>query len=236
MTTTIYVVTEGATERIVGKVLHERGILSGKAQPRPPQWRGMSGREGFNQVMQSLTNELLPTLCASGKQERLLLVVDQDDAATPQDRANLINQALSLQLQPYNPQQYDNLFMHDDPSLRVMLHVSNATIPGITRKDFDGYLLMLLQGQNKPNLVQHLAKVQAVSNTLLYKAEQAIPQLMQQNGIPWTHAKSWLYAYITVFHYRQSHVWFAEEIVQHADAQDLRHVFSSLIAAWEALI
>lgn len=233
MTTIIHVVTEGATERVVGKVLHERSILSRKATPKPLDWKG--GHEGYDRVIQAL-KEVMPTFGGPGKQERLLLVFDQEDVATPQNRAALINQALGLQLQPYNPQQYDNLFMHDDPNLRVMLHVSNATIPGINRKDFDGYLLMLLHGQNKTNLVQRLAKVQAASNTLLHKAEQEIPQLMQQNGIPWTHAKSWLYAYITVFHYRQSHVWFAEEIVRHADEQDLCRVFSSLIAAWGALI
>lgn len=34
--TEILVVTEGATEREVGNVLYERGILSNQAAPKPP--------------------------------------------------------------------------------------------------------------------------------------------------------------------------------------------------------
>lgn len=229
----IHVVTEGATERVVGEVLHKRGILSKQAEPRPPQWRG--GREGFDQVIQALASQLIPTLRTSGAQERLLLIFDQEDAATPQDRATLIGQSLGLQFSPY--QSYSNLFECNKPDLHVMLHVSSAAIPGINRKDFDGYILQVLQGRNKMSVASRLAGVQApVTNHLLTKAEHEIPQLMLKNGVPWTHAKSWLYAYITAFQFCQSHVWFARDVVQHVDRQELETVFESLIAAWNALI
>ncbi|PMP74550.1 MAG: hypothetical protein C0184_14930 [Chloroflexus aggregans] len=236
MTTIIHVVTEGATEREVGRVLHKRGILSAKGKPKPPQWRGMGKREGFEQVIQALKDQLIPTLRASGNQERLLLIFDQENTATAQDRANLVGQSLGLQFNQYG--NHANLFQYQDQDLRlrVMLHVSNADIPGITRKDFDGYILMLLQGRNKTALAQRLAHVQVNSGKLLTKVEQELPKLMQQNKIPWSHAKSWIYAYITVFQYRQSHVWFAQDVVKKADKRELRRVFAPLIAAWDGLL
>lgn len=59
---------------------------------------------------------------------------------------------------------------------------------------------------------------------------------MERNGFPWTHNKSWLYAYITAFQFRQSHVWFAEKVVEVAPQEALKRVFASLIAAWNLLL
>lgn len=233
----IRVVTEGATEREVGRILYERGILSNQAAPKPPQWRSkFGGREGFENVITALNDDnIIENLRKSSNRERLLLIFDQEDAATPQDRATLIGQRLGLHFSPY--QSYSNLFECNEPDLHVMLHVSSAAIPGINRKDFDGYILQVLQGHNKMSVASRLAGVQApVTNHLLTKAEHEIPQLMLKNGVPWTHAKSWLYAYITAFQFCQSHVWFARDVVQHADRQELETVFASLIAAWDALI
>jgi hypothetical protein len=233
----IRVVTEEATEREVGRVLHERGILSKKAVPKPPQWRSHFGsREGFDTVMTALIeSNTIPALRKTSNKGRLLLVFDQEDAATPQDRATLIGQKLNLQFSPYQP--YDNLFEHNEPDLHVMLHVSSAGAPGIQRKDFDGYILQLLQSQSMTSKAEKLVGVQGYNvNTLLTKAEKEIPQLMQNNGVPFTHAKSRLYAYITAFQFRQSHVWFAGDIVRCADEDELRSVFAPLIAAWDALI
>ncbi|MCS7288756.1 MAG: hypothetical protein RMJ55_17305 [Roseiflexaceae bacterium] len=237
--TEILVVTEGATEREVGRVLYERRILSNQAAPKPPQWRSNFGsREGFDNVVKALKDSgTILSLRTSSNKERLLLVFDQEDAATPQDRAVLIGQELGLQFSPYQPQHYDNLFECNEPNLHVVLHVSSAEIPGINRRDFDGYILQLLQGQNKTSLASRLSSVQATAiNNVLAKAEREIPDLMQRNGFPLTHAKSRLYAYITAFQFCQSHVWFARDVVQYADEQALRHVFASLIAAWDALI
>lgn len=210
--TKILVVTEGATEREVGKVLYERGILSNQAAPKPPRWRSNLGsREGFNNVMTALNN-IIPSLCGSSNKERLLLIFDQEDAATPQDRATLIGQRLGLHFSSYQP--WSNLFECNEPNLLVMLHVSSAAIPGINRKDFEGYILQLLQGQNKMSVASRLAGAQApVTNHLLTKAEHDIPQLMLNNGVPLNHAKSRLYAYITAFQFCQSHVWFARDVV-----------------------
>lgn len=236
----ILVVTEGATEREVGKVLHERGILSQRAEPKPPQWRSRLGqsREGYDQVIQTLTDQsIIASLGASSAMERLLLIFDQEDATTPEDRADRIGRDLSLTFIPKTG--FHNLFECNEPSLRVLLHISSANVQGILRKDFDGYILQLLQGSNKQDIVSRLLGTWAnrVSiDELLKKAEQEIPALMQRNGYPWTHAKSWLYAYITAFQFRQSHVWFAGEIIRHSPENDAKAVFQPLISAWEALI
>lgn len=179
--------------------------------------------------------DTIPNLRRSSNRERLLLIFDQEDAATPQDRATLIGQRLGLHFSQIPS--YSNLFECNDPDLHVILHVSSAAIPDINRKDFDGYILQLLRGQNKMSVARHLAGVwKPVTNHLLTKAEHEIPQLMRKNRVSLTHAKSWLYAYITAFQFCQSHVWFARDIVQYADEQELHNVFASLIAAWDALI
>ena len=92
MPTEILIVTEGATEREVGKVLYERGLLDNSARPRPPDWRSLFGgsREGYHQVVEALA--LDNTVLQSGN--RILLVFDQENLPTASDRANQLIQDL----------------------------------------------------------------------------------------------------------------------------------------------
>ena len=51
----ILVITEGATEREVGRVLYEEGLLSQAARVEPTDWRSTIGsREGYEQVISAL--------------------------------------------------------------------------------------------------------------------------------------------------------------------------------------
>ncbi len=247
MTKDIYIFTEGATERWVGKILRDRGMLNQQAIPKPADWstRPRTEREGFQQVLGALKgangqlNNLLKTIKID-RPIRALLVFDQEDRKNPQDLANEVAQALrwndpfwqDFTFQPVNG--WDNLFEHRSDELHLMLHVSNAAVDGISRRDFDGHILQLLQGPAKRTIAQAFRPGNA--HDLLKKAEEEIPQLMQSNRFPWTHAKSWLYAYITVFQFRGSHVAFAEEVVQKIPEDELKRVFASLIEAWQRLI
>ncbi len=246
MTKTIHVFTEGATERWVGKVLWERGILNQQATPKPPNWSPPAGtsREGLDQVLNKLKGESgqlnnLLNAAETEKPLRVLLVLDQEDRGTPQELADEVAQALrwsdpfwqNFTLQSVNG--WNNLFEHRSENLHLILHVSNASVNGIRRQDFDGYILHLLQGSAKQTIDQALRSENA--QDLLRKAEQEIPDLMRKNNFPWTHAKSWLYAYITVFQFRDSHVGFAKEVVNLVPEETLRQVFASLIEAWRLL-
>ncbi len=66
----VFIVTEGATERYVGKALYERRMLSQRARPNPRDWRSIYGqtREGYEQVIAAL------------REDRVLLVPRQDDS------------------------------------------------------------------------------------------------------------------------------------------------------------
>ena len=241
----ILVITEGATEREVGRVLYEEGLLSQSARVEPTDWRSTIGsREGYEQVILALKerNPIAPRM--HNGSVRVLIVFDQEDTSSPQSRMEKIQSDLSdnnfwrnLSFQPINGT--DNLFEHKDAQLHIVFHISNASVNGISRKDFDGYILQLLQGPNKREIASRLIPSGQDVNRLLQKAEQEFTDLMSNNGFPWRHNKSWLYAYITAFQYRQSHVWFARDVVKAAievDCEITRSVFTSLITAWERLI
>lgn len=237
----IHVIMEGATEREVGKVLREQGILSQRAEPEPPDWTSHFGksREGYEQVIGTMQKQgTLDTLRDSSQQEQLLLLFDLEDVQLPQERADDIARKLRLSFHPVSG--FDNLFEDCSPELHIILHVSNAPVAGINRYDFDGYILQLLQGPKKKEIAKALLgdKVKDdpdLPDKLLLKAEQEITGLMKSNGYPWTHAKSWLYAYITAFQFRQSHVWFAAKVVEKAPRDEVKKVLASLIHAWDIL-
>ena len=235
----ILFVTEGATERAVGKVLYERRLLNQDGRPHPPGWTSLYGRsrEGYDQVIEALSNHPI----SSG--QRILLVFDQDDASSPQDRANRIAQDLSHQ----NPGiwgslswtplgTHPNLFKAQVRGTCIILHISNAAAPNITNRDFDGYILQLLSGSGNVTIASQIAPSSALAPQLLQKAEIEFTNLMNTNGFPWVRNKAWLYAYITAFQFRQSHVWFAQKVVECAPEDELRRVFFALIYAWDWLV
>ena len=247
----IHVITEGATEREVGKVLHERFLLSKQGTPRPPTWKRTSrgSREGYDQVMDGLRGAqgVLESLrTETSEQQKILLLFDQENASSLEGCCRKIETDLRWS-DPVgfwktftftSIPDWPNLFEHRSDRLHIVLHIANAGMDGVTRADFDGYLLRLLQGTAKQKIAEKLLSTndRTLAIRLLDKGEAEFTTLMQSNGHPWTHAKSWLYAYITAFQFRQSHVWFARDVVNVAPEDELRRVFASLIAAWERLV
>ena len=236
----ILIVTEGATERVVGKALYERKLLNQNGVPKPPNWKSYFGQsqEGYDQVIEALAQLSL----SSG--QRVLLIFDQEGLPTPLSRAELIAQDLAR----HNPfwrslswtllRTHRNLFKAQVGGACILLHVSDATAPNIANKDFDGYILQLLNGTAKEAIASNLIPFPASSMVLnlLQKAEDEFTHLMETNGFPWQRNKAWLYAYITAFQFRQSHVWFAKRVVESAPDNELRRVFASLIHAWDWLV
>jgi len=231
-------ITEGATEREVGNVLYQKGILHNGLTYRLPS--GIRPRQGYDAVVDILTNENNPLLALQGTGGKVLFVLDQEDSPSPLDRKDQFLRDL---------QQRDkygfwhgilfahslvgvNIFEYQANNLHLVLHISDAIVPGISRRDFDGYILSILQNSNINQQVVSRIDERQNCQQLLHKAEIEFTNLMVSNGYLWTHAKSWLYAYITAFQYRGSHVWFARDVVKYTPDDELRQVFASLIAAW----
>ena len=235
----IFVVTEGATEREVGKVLYNRNLLNQNGKVNPRDWKSVYGqsREGYGQVIKALSNYPIKP------GQHILLIFDQEDSPSPQERASRIAQDLSRQnskiwsglswdqLGPHS-----NLFKAQVGGACIVLHISNTAAPNITNRDFDGYILQLLTGPVKIQIASQLAPSGMNPNVLLNKAEIEFTNLMRCNGFPWQRNKAWLYAYITAFQFRQSHVWFAKKVVECAPENELHRVFAPLIYAWDWLV
>ncbi|MGQ9482834.1 hypothetical protein [Chloroflexus sp.] len=228
----IQVITEGATERVVGQELHKKGILS--PQARPKLMGEKRSREGYETVINYL-RKIVPDL-----EGKVLLMFDREGSPNPMVRRDKIESDLSVSqgfFIPIHP--WANVFEHRQDNLHIVLHISDGIAPNIgNRGDFDGYILQLLQGRHKNTIAQALLgdHQQVNQNDILNKAEQEITDLMKRNHYPWQTAKAWLYAYITVFQFRQSHVWFAKRVVKVSPEDELKRVFASLIAAWDRLI
>lgn len=244
----IFVVTEGRTEREVGRVLHKHGLLQ-RALPKPPGWRSPLGpREGYEQVVEMLAKD--SAILQPGR--RIMLIFDQENAPSEQARANQIAQDLQSKQDPNNPiwnglswvslsPTLSNLFKAHHRDSCIVLHISNASGPGIQNKDFDGYILQLIQSSNAASFVQGIipSYMNLNAQDLIQKAYNEFTQIMQNNGFPWQKNKAWLYAYITAFQFRNSHVWFAKRVVEQAIRQNqglVQQVFAPLIFAWDWLV
>jgi len=234
----VLIITEGATEREVGNVLYQKGILHNGLTYRLPS--GIRPRQGYDAVVDILTNENNPLLALQGTGGKVLFVLDQEDSPSPLDRKDQFLRDLQQRdtndfWQNISFSQHantNNIFEYQANNLHLVLHISNAEVPGISRCDFDGYILNILQNSNINQQVVSRIDERQNCQQLLHKAEIEFTNLMVSNGYLWTHAKSWLYAYITAFQYRGSHVWFARDVVKYTPDDELRQVFASLIAAW----
>jgi len=234
----VLIIAEGATEREVGNVLYQKGILHNGLTYRLPS--GIRPRQGYDAVVDILTNENNPLLALQGTGGKVLFVLDQEDSPSPLDRKDQFLR--DLQQRDKYGFWHGILFAHSlvgviifeyqANNLHLVLHISNAEVPGISRCDFDGYILNILQNSNINQQVVSRIDERQNCQQLLHKAEIEFTNLMVSNGYLWTHAKSWLYAYITAFQYRGSHVWFARDVVKYTPDDELRQVFASLIAAW----
>ena len=234
----VLIIAEGATEREVGNVLYQKGILHNGLTSRLPS--GIRQREGYDAVVDILTRAN-PLLALQGTGGNVLFMLDQEDSPSPLDRKDQFLRDLQQRdtndfWQNISFSQHantNNIFEYQANNLHLVLHISNAEVPGISRCDFDGYILNILQNSNiNQQVVSRIVAEGQSCQQLLHKAEIEFTNLMVSNGYSWIHAKSWLYAYITAFQYRRSHVWFARDVVKYTSDDELRQVFASLIAAW----
>ena len=249
MSIPVFVVTEGMTEMRVGLALYERRVLDPSIKPIPGFNRETLPREGYHNVLDALLSRrsrggLLQKLSSS--RSKVLLLFDQETLRSPMARAADIAAHFqeyggrndetfweSFRFEPFS--RHDNLFCHVSDRLELILHVADAAGPFNGNRDFDGYILRLLQGSEKAAIAQRLAKDGSLADRLIRKAETEMPAMMETNGVPIDSSKSWLYIYIATFQQKTSHVGFAENVVRNASEDALREVFDPLITAWNTL-
>jgi len=248
----VTVLTEGLTEWKVFHALYKKKIIDDSImEPKPPEDKAnITPREGYEQLLERLLSKrkksgLLNDYINGPFLRRVLLVVDQELLKEPPERAahierhfqdfggrNHIDFWENFRFSPCPG--FDNLFLHRSEKLELMLHVSDESGPTENR-DFDGYILQLLQGRKKDEIVTELITDKQLTKKLIRKAETEMPALMTANGYPISSSKSWLYFYIAAFQQKKSHAFFAGEVVRHSPDTELRKVFAPLIAAWDAL-
>ena len=246
----VTVVTEGLTEWRLAHALYKRKILDDSSMERPSKEDNTPPRQGYHNALNRLLSKenhagLLENYRKGPFARRVLVIVDQERLDAPNERAADIER----HFQEFGKRNHvefwekfsfrslgdhENLFVHSSKKMELALHVSDAPGPGGNR-DFDGYVLQLLQGPEKNAIAANLVKDERLAGKLLRKAEEEMPALMADNGFPIASSKAWIYIYIAAFQQRKSLVGFAETVVGKAVEGSLKEVFAPLIAAWNAL-
>ncbi len=246
----VTVVTEGLTEWRLAHALYKRKILDNSTMQPPSKGGATPPRQGYPYALNRLLSKeknvgLLEDYRKGPHARRLLVIVDQEKLDSPTERAadverhfqefggrNQIKFWENFSFRSLGD--HENLFVHSSKKMELALHVSDAPGPGGNR-DFDGYVLQLLQRPEKNAIAEDLVKDARLAGKLLRKAEEEMPALMSDNGFPISSSKAWIYIYIAAFQQRKSLVGFAESIVEKAVEDALKEVFAPLIAAWNAL-
>lgn len=245
---TVAVFAEGPTEWRVARKLFKKGILAGMGfidlDKGPTEGVIMGGQ--FDVILDKL-------LDPSGKKgilvnppsDRILLMFDQEKLSNLED--DVISK-IKERLQQHNissdlSNQYDKypniflweIYMERGP-LSVSVHVADKESPD-GNKDFDGYVVDLLQRQGGVSIAEKMLKRnhREMAQVVHQIGGQDIPSLMENKRWPINRSKTILYSHITAMQLGKSHVYFSESVVEKSDEQDLRIVFASLIAAWDAL-
>jgi len=233
--------TEGPTEWYVVYQLAKRGILSGATI------EGFDDRNNIGRWLKS-KNSLSNILSDEPEWERVLLLFDQESDPTPRETAKHI---FETELNPV--QDTDNVFAFAQNNQTFVLHVGTALSPDYSHRDFDGYIVNILNQMKEeaariwfesqareirlPSYLREHRENNNIAYHLLHRiGSTGIPGLMRSNQWDILRSKGLLYSYITAIQVNKSHVWFAEKLVKSAPEDILRRTFSSLITAWDLLI
>lgn len=258
----VAVYAEGPTEWFVARKLWKGKILNGMG------FFGHDERSPTEMFIGGGVDALLGRLVdPSGKKgilisplaDRILLMFDQENASNLEDdvkfKIEMHLQKLGIDFELRQHDDFTNVFtgeVHiEHRALPVAIHVADKEGPA-KNKDFDGYIVELLQSHEGVSIVREMLNDKKVTKiTALRKPEMAevvhqiggqnIPSLIEGESEEWHNkwpikrSKTILYSHITAMQLCKSHVHFSEDVVEKSDEQCLRRVFAPLIAAWNAL-
>jgi len=252
----VAVYAEGPTAWFVARKLWKRKILSGMGffgySERSPKEMLIGG--GVDTSLGRLVNPSgKKGILISPLSDRVLLMFDQEKASNLEDdvkfKIETHLQKLGIDFELRQHDDFPNVFMGEvhmkHGALPVAVHVADKEGPA-KNKDFDGYIVELLQSQEGVSIVREMLNDRKVTRiAALRKPEMAevvhqiggqeIPSLMEYKKWSIERSKTMLYSHITALQLGKSHVHFSEEVVAKSAERELRNVFASLIAAWDTL-
>lgn len=256
------VYVEGPTEWYVARKLYKKGVLSeGKFLPDRDQPMIIGDVVSSLDKLVDPNNEGKTGILINPA-NKILLMYDQEKLATPSVVISKIEDRLNEFDIDYNIQQhteFTNVFIGkisiEERDNSFAIHVADKLFcRNDNNKDFDGYILELLKNENGLSIVKQILtdnkiiKISKLRKSIENEPDLAekvkklgeidIPSLIESNSEnKWQilRSKTFLYSYITALQIGKSHVWFCEKVIDKADDGNLRHIFSSLIAAWNEL-
>ena len=242
----VAVYAEGRTEWYVARKLWKKEILMGMEfadYKRPTKGLIMEG--GLGVFLKRLDpRDRTSILIDPPSSDKILVMFDQEqlrkDDIVSKIKTRL--QELKIRSEFYQHDGFPNVFIWkvqlESGLLPVVIHVADKKGPDPDgNRDFDGYIVELLQNQRDVSIVQRMLKErhQEKAEVAHQIGEQKIPHLMKKCEWPIKRSKIILYSHITAMQIGKSHTIFSEKVVKESDEEYLRDVFASLIAAWNAL-
>lgn len=257
----VAVYVEGHTEWQVVRKLSQKRILSGGDfihidWKSPGEMRIGEVGSSLNKLVNQDNNGKTGILITPPS-DRILLMFDQEKMSSPSDAKDELERHIqrfnhTFEFHPHND--FSNVFTGElstqENSILIAIHVADNSF-GLSdgNKDFDGYILELLKNETGHSIIQNILTNDLKISALRAKVEddpemaqivhqlggQDIPLLMREKQWSVMRSKTILYSYITALQLGISHVWFCKNVVEKADEENLKRVFSSLIAAWDEL-
>ncbi len=258
----VAVYAEGPTEWQVARKLWKRNILNGgefihHSDKYPEEMIIGEVSSSLNKLVNANNNGKTGYLI-NPPTDRVLLMFDQEKMSSPSEVKSRIedhfgNFDIDFEIRQHND--FSNIFTgkisKEDGENLFAIHVSDKLFCSTDgNKDFDGYILELLNDELGRSIVQGLLtdrkltisplrriieSNQDMTNTVHKLGGQEIPSLMEEKEWSIRRSKTIIYSYITALQIEKSHVWFCEKVIDKADEENLKRVFSSLIAAWDEL-
>lgn len=242
----VAVYAEGPTEWNVACRLWKKGILGGMEfadYKRPTKGLIMEG--GLGVFLKRLDPcDRTSILIDPPSSDKILVMFDQEQLRKDDIVSKIKTRLRELKIRSefYQHDGFHNVFIWnvqlESGLLPVAVHVADKKGPDPDgNKDFDGYIVELLQNQRGVSIVQRMLKKkdQEKAEVAHKIGEERIPHLMEKCEWSIERSKTILYSHITAMQIGKSHVHFSEKVVEESDEDNLRTVFKSLIAAWDSL-
>jgi hypothetical protein len=242
---------EGSTEVGIVKPLFSSQKKTGKLCPYRIEPINLQGKKGPHDPEK---DPLYAGLSATIKRlqsnpeiaKKILILLDKDNESVEQTRQELLEtlrkiDATSEFHELENVQGAFRLSHTQLGNVELVLHLACYHHPSVEDKPTsdDCLLKLALKPKTAENLFKSCNKSSSWSGMshekLIDKIATELPSLLRKNGINSVSAKQLLIFYSAIIAPDTSLPGFAEKIVHHSDAEDIKETFPSLIAAFKHL-
>jgi hypothetical protein len=254
----IEVLFEGTTEENVLREFSNEVVVTEKGKPKQITQNGkifnhrliLNNVGGKDRMPAALEGALEVFDVLSSDTKRILVLLDLDDKQLDDHRKSILHTVKKFVADvEFDPlEKYENVFVvrSGASNLRIVLHIAHYRCDEHcdTKNKFniattDDYVLNLAFRQTTANGLLDSCRRDGWTITpdkLIDKIKYELPNLLTSNGIPLQpEAKEYVKLYGAVLSLAISPNRFAAKTLAHAQKEDIREVFASLIAAIEYL-